>query len=157
MNRLPFFVYGTLIPDQPNYYLWKDSIVSTKDGLIKNYQLFDMGHYPMIVESKGNNVYGMLMYVKNEDYTKVTKIIDNLEGYNPENHGSSAYNRELRDIELEDGEIEKAWIYIGSKEYVNEENKVKDGNWVKHISKKEGNQDWWENVNTVEGLHDKEK
>ena len=53
MNRLPFFVYGTLIPDQPNYYLWKDSIVSTKDGLIKNYQLFDMGHYPMIVESKG--------------------------------------------------------------------------------------------------------
>ena len=153
MNRLPFFVYGTLIPDQPNYYLWSDSIVSTKDGLIRNYQLFDMGHYPMIVESKGNNVYGMLMYVKNEDYTKVTKIIDNLEGYNPENHGSSAYNREMRDIELKDGEIEKAWIYIGSKEYVNKENKVKDGNWVKHISKKEGNQDWWKNVNTVEGLH----
>ena len=155
MNRLPFFVYGTLIPDQPNYYLWKDSIVSTKDGLIKNYQLFDMGHYPMIVESKGNNVYGMLMYVKNEDYTKVTKIIDNLEGYNPENHGSSAYNRELRDIELEDGEIEKAWIYIGSKEYVNEENKVKDGNWVKHISKKEGSKDWWKDTDTVAGLHEK--
>ena len=155
MNRLPFFVYGTLIPDQPNYYLWKDSIVSTKDGLIKNYQLFDMGHYPMIVESKGNNVYGMLMYVKNEDYSKVTKVIDNLEGYNPENHGSSVYNREMRDIQLEGGEIEKAWIYIGSKEYVNEENKVKGGNWVKHISKKEGNQDWWKNVNTVEGLHKK--
>ena len=155
MNRLPFFVYGTLIPDQPNYYLWKDSIVSTKDGLIKNYQLFDMGHYPMIVESKGNNVYGMLMYVKNEDYTKVTKIIDNLEGYNPENHGSSAYNREIRDIELEDGEIEKAWIYIGSKEYVNEENKVKDGNWVKHISKKEGSKDWWKDTDTVAGLHEK--
>ena len=155
MTRLPFFVYGTLIPDQPNYYLWKDSIVSTKDGLIKNYQLFDMGHYPMIVESEGNNVHGMLMYVKNEDYTKVTKIIDNLEGYNPEKHGSSAYNREIRDIELEDGEIEKAWIYIGSKEYVKRENAVKDGNWVKHISKKEGSKDWWENVNTVEGLHEK--
>ena len=157
MNRLPFFVYGTLIPDQPNYYLWKDSIVSTKDGLIKNYQLFDMGHYPMIVESEGNNVYGMLMYVKNENYTKVTKIIDNLEGYNPENHGSSAYNREIRDIELENGEAEKVWIYIGSEEYVKEENAVKGGNWVKHISKKKGNLDWWENVNTVEGLHDKEK
>ena len=155
MNRLPFFVYGTLIPDQPNYYLWKDSIVSTKDGLIKNYQLFDMGHYPMIVESEGNNVYGMLMYVKNEDYTKVTKIIDNLEGYNPENHGSSAYNREIRDIELEDGEIEKAWIYIGSKEYVKRENAVKDGNWVKYISKKKGNQDWWKDTETVAGLHEK--
>ena len=114
-----------------------------------------MGHYPMIVKSEGNKVHGMLMYVKNEDYTKVTKIIDNLEGYNPENHGSSAYNREMRDIELEDGKIEKAWIYIGSKEYVNEENKVKDGNWVKHISKKEGSKDWWKETDTVAGLHEK--
>ena len=90
MNRLPFFVYGTLIPDQPNYHLWKDSITSTKKGIIKNYQLFDMGHYPMIVKSEGNKVHGMLMYVKNENYGKITKIIDNLEGYNPEKHGSSA-------------------------------------------------------------------
>ena len=143
MNRLPFFAYGTLIPDQPNYYLWKDSIADTKSGIIKNHQLFDMGHYPMIVESEGNSVYGMLMYIKNEDYDKITKIIDNLEGYNPENHGSSAYNREMRDIELDDGEKAKAWIYIGSKEYVKEGNLVKDGNWIKHISKKDGSKDWW--------------
>ena len=153
MEKLPFFVYGTLIPDQPNYYLWKDSITNTKKSIIKNYELFDMGHYPMIVESEGNNVHGMLMYIKNEDYEKIAKIIDNLEGYNPENHGSSAYNREIRDIELEDGEIEKAWIYIGSKGYVKEENAVKDGNWVKHISMKEGNKDWWKETDTVAGLH----
>ena len=155
MNKTPFFVYGTLIPDQPNYYLWKDSIIGTKNGMIKNYELFDMGHYPMIVESEGNNVHGMLMSIKDKDYEKITKIIDNLEGYNPENHGSSAYNREMRDIELDNGELVKAWIYIGSKGYVKEENAVKDGNWVKHISKKEGNKDWWENINTVEGLHEK--
>ena len=94
MEKLAFFVYGTLIPEQPNYYLWKDSIVDTKNGLISNYQLFDMGHYPMIVESEGNNVHGLLMYINNEDYDKIARIIDNLEGYNPENHGSSAYNRE---------------------------------------------------------------
>ena len=155
MNRLPFFVYGTLIPDQPNYYLWKDSIANTKEGMIKNYQLFDMGHYPMIVESNGSTVYGMLMYIKNEDYEKITKIIDNLEGYNPENHGSSAYNREIRDIELEDGEIEKAWIYIGSEEYISKEKAVKGGNWVEHISKKEGSKDWWKETDTVAGLHGK--
>ena len=155
MENIPFFVYGTLIPEQPNYYLWKDSIIGTKKGIIKNYQLFDMGHYPMIVKSEGNNVHGMLMYIKDEDYDKITKIIDNLEGYNPENHGSSAYNREMRDIQLEGGEIEKAWIYIGSKEYVKEGNAVKDGNWVKHISKKEGNQDWWKETDTVAGLHEK--
>jgi len=156
MERLPFFVYGTLIPEQPNYYLWKDSIVTTKKGITKNYQLFDMGHYPMIIKSEGNNVNGMLMYIKTEDYDKITKIIDNLEGYNPENHGSSAYNREIRDIELENGELEKAWIYIGSKEYIKKENLVRGGNWLKHISEKKGNHDWWKDTDTVAGLHENE-
>ena len=155
MKNLPFFVYGTLIPDQPNYYLWKDSIANTKKGIVKNYELFDMGHYPMIIQSEGNNVHGMLMYIENEDYNKITKIIDNLEGYNPENHGSSAYNRELRNIELENGELEKAWIYIGSEEYVKKKNTIKNGNWVKHISKKEGSKDWWKETDTVAGLHEK--
>ena len=153
MEQLPFFLYGTLIPDQPNYYLWKDSIINTKKGLIKNYQLFDMGHYPMIIELEGNNVSGMLMYIKTEDYDQMARIIDNLEGYNPKKHGSSAYNREIREIELEDGKLEKAWIYIGSEKYIKKENAVKDGNWVKHVSEKKGNQDWWDDVNSVKGLH----
>jgi len=155
MEQLPFFVYGTLIPDQPNYYLWKDSIINTKKGLIKNYQLFDMGHYPMIVELEGNNVDGIVIHIKTEDYDKITKIIDNLEGYNPERHGSSAYNREIRDIELEEGELVKAWIYIGNGKYIKKGNEVKAGNWVKHVSEKKGNQDWWKDTDTVAGLHEK--
>ena len=155
MEILPFFAYGTLIPDQPNYYLWKDSIADTKKGKIKNHQLFDMGHYPMIIQSEGNDVHGMLMYINDKNYEKVTKIIDNLEGYNPEKHGSSAYNREIRDIELENGELERAWIYIGSEEYVKKKTVVRNGNWVKHISKKKGNKDWWKETNTVAGLHGK--
>tara|TARA_B100000470_G_scaffold216762_1_gene200355 strand:+ start:857 stop:1324 length:468 start_codon:yes stop_codon:yes gene_type:complete len=155
MENLPFFVYGTLLPNQPNYYLWKESITDTKNGIIHNYQLFDMGHYPMITESNGNNVEGMLMYIKSEDYNKITKVIDNLEGYNPEKHGDSAYNREIRDIELNNGELTKALIYIGSEEYIRKENAVKEGNWVKHMSGKKGNQDWWKETDTVAGLHEK--
>jgi hypothetical protein len=109
----------------------------------------------MIIKLEGNNVVGMLMYIETEDYGGITKIIDNLEGYNPEKHGVSAYNREIRDIELENGELEKAWIYIGSEEYVKKENKVKAGNWVKHVSEKKGNQDWWKDTDTVAGLHEK--
>jgi len=153
MKKLPFFVYGTLIPDQPNYYLWKDSITNTKKGIIRNYQLFDMGHYPMIVKSKENNVNGMLMYINNKDYGRITKIIDNLEGYNPEKHGNSAYNREIHYIELKNGDLEKAWVYIGNKKYINTENIVKEGDWVKHVSNKKGNQDWWEQTDTVADLH----
>ena len=155
MKELPFFVYGTLLPNQPNYYLWKDSIAGTKNGIIRNYQLFDMGHYPMIVESKGNNVDGMLVYIKAEDYDKITKVIDNLEGYNPQKHGDSAYNREIKDIELENGKLTKALIYIGSEDFVKEENAVKKGNWIAHISTKKGNHDWWKETDTVAGLHTK--
>ena len=155
MKILPFFAYGTLIPDQPNYYLWEKSVINTESGLLKNYQLFDMGHYPMIVESKGNNVKGILIEIKEEDYEKVTKIIDNLEGYEPDNHGNSAYTREIRQIDLENGNVRDAWIYIGSEDYIKKENIVKGGNWVKHIKQKKQNQQWWENVNTVQGLDKK--
>jgi gamma-glutamylcyclotransferase (GGCT)/AIG2-like uncharacterized protein YtfP len=155
MEDLPFFVYGTLLPNQPNYYLWKYSIIDTKNGIIRNYQLFDMGHYPMIVESEGNNVEGMLIYIKSEDYNKITKVIDNLEGYNPEKHGDSAYNRETKNIELENGELEKALIYIGSEDFVKKENAVEGGNWIAHVSNKKKNQDWWKDTDTVAGLDTK--
>ena len=155
MEILPFFAYGTLIPDQPNYYLWEKSIINKEAGFIKNYQLFDMGHYPMIVESKGNNVEGILIEIKEEDYENITKIIDNLEGYEPEKHGNSAYTREIRQIDLENGDVRDAWIYIGSEDYIKRENIVKGGNWVKHIKQKKQNQEWWENVNTVQGLDKK--
>jgi len=155
MEILPFFAYGTLIPDQPNYYLWEKSIINKEAGFIKNYQLFDMGHYPMIVESKGNNVEGILIEIKEEDYENITKIIDNLEGYEPEKHGNSAYTREIRQIDLENGDVRDAWIYIGSEDYIKKENIVKGGNWVKHIKLKKQNQEWWENVNTVQGLDKK--
>ena len=155
MKRLPFFVYGTLIPEQPNYYLWEKSVTSTEPGSIKNYQLFDMGHYPMIVESKGNHVKGILIEIKEEDYEKVTKVIDDLEGYEPDKHGKSAYDREIRQIDLENGSVKDAWIYIGSEDYIKRETEVKGGSWVKHIKKKKQNLEWWENVNTVQGLDKK--
>ena len=74
MKRLPFFVYGTLIPNQPNYYLWEKSVINTESGLLKNYQLFDMGHYPMIVESKGSNVEGILIEIKEEENNRYKYI-----------------------------------------------------------------------------------
>ena len=49
----------------------------------------------------------------------------------------------------------KAWIYIGSEEYIKKENGVKDGNWVKYISDKKGSNDWWKDTETVAGLHEK--
>ena len=156
MKDVPFFVYGTLLPDQPNFRLWKDSISRMEYGRIKDCQLFDMGAYPMLVESEEKYVHGMLVFVIPEYVDEMITIIDELEGYDPEKHGESAYNREMREVELESGKTVTAWVYLGHKKYVDKERPVPGGKWAKHVArKKKEHQDWWKDTDTVAGLHEK--
>ena len=157
MNDIPFFVYGTLLPEQPNFRLWGDSISRMEYGRIKDCQLFDMGAYPMLVEEKEKYVHGMLVFVVPEKMDEMVSRIDELEGYDPEKHGESAYNREMREVELENGKTVTARVYLGHRKYIDKEKPVPGGKWAKHVSrKKEEHQEWWEDVDSVKGLHDKE-
>jgi gamma-glutamylcyclotransferase (GGCT)/AIG2-like uncharacterized protein YtfP len=59
-DYLPFFVYGTLLPGQPNYPLWAAAIRSEQPATLPNGRLYDMaqlglGHYPLLVEDMGNS------------------------------------------------------------------------------------------------------
>ena len=156
MTDLPFFVYGTLLPGQPNYRLWGDSISRMEYGRIKDCQLFDMGAYPMMVESKEKYVHGMLVFVIPEHTNEMIIKIDELEGYDPEKHGESAYNREMREVELESKKTVTVWVYLGHKKYIDQERPVPGGKWAKHVArKKEEHQDWWKDTDTVAGLHEK--
>ena len=156
MKDVPFFVYGTLLPEQPNFRLWRDSISRMEYGRIKDCQLFDMGAYPMLVESKKKYVHGMLVFVIPEYKDKMITKIDELEGYDPEKHGESAYNREMRKVELESGKTVTAWVYLGHKKYIDQEKPILGGKWAKHVTRKgKEQQDWWEDTNTVAGLHEK--
>ena len=156
MTDLPFFVYGTLLPGQPNYRLWGDSISRMEYGRIKDCQLFDMGAYPMMGESKEKYVHGMLVFVIPEHTNEMIIKIDELEGYDPEKHGESAYNREMREVELESKKTVTVWVYLGHKKYIDQERPVPGGKWAKPVArKKKEHQDWWEDTDTVAGLHEK--
>ena len=48
-EKRPFFVYGTLLPGQPNYYLLEYAITHSAQAIIYDCQLYDMGPYPMMV------------------------------------------------------------------------------------------------------------
>ncbi len=50
---LPFFVYGTLLPGQPNDELWADSIIKIEAAFLDNSHIYDMGYYPMLVAQSG--------------------------------------------------------------------------------------------------------
>ena len=81
--QLPFFVYGTLIPGQPNDHLWGNAIVSAESAILANCQLFDMDYYPMLVEQCGSSVRGKLITVKEDAYLETLTRIDALEGFVP--------------------------------------------------------------------------
>jgi len=107
------FVYGTLM--KGGYY-HKQFLSGQKylgKGIISDYALYDLGHYPGIVPEKGEQVKGEVYGV---DWRTLHKI-DDLEDK------CSLYNRKLVKVMLEDGKITRAYIYVWNGP-VSPENKV---------------------------------
>ena len=153
---LPFFVYGTLLPNQPNAYFWGDAIVSQETAVFPNGRLYDFGNYPMLIEAGDLPVKGMLVRVDEAQYKLVMLRLDGLEGYNPTNPTESDYVRAKRDVQLENGRWQTAWVYLGQLHFQPSIPIVKDGDWVAHVAhKREDVQSWWQTVDSVAGLHKK--
>lgn len=152
---LPFFVYGTLLPDQPNYDLWQPAIQSSQPATFHNGRLLDLGHYPMLVETKEGLVHGQVITIQPAAYKVILNRLDHLEGYKPDNPEASEYLRKKRSVYLTDATAVAVWVYIGQARYTDHLPIVTDGNWLKHIQHKQQNSDdWWQNTHTVSGLHD---
>ena len=155
-QQRPFFVYGTLLPDQPNYMLWGDAILSEEPATLANGRLYDMGHYPMLVEEDGASVRGMLIAVQPEQYDTILTRLDDLEGYDPEDLPGSDYWRVVREVVSANGRSQQAWVYIGQAKYVNKPDAIPDGYWPDYIAAKlEQISQWWEDIKTVNGRHAK--
>ncbi len=152
---LPFFVYGTLLPEQPNFYLWGDEIVSVEDALLHNGRLHDLGNYPMLIEAAGGQVQGKLITVKVDAYQKIMKLLDILEGFDPENPNNSAYRRVEREVAGANGRLHNAWVYMGQKPYTFGMPLIESGHWTTYIANQMENiQAWWTSVDSVADLAD---
>ena len=112
MERLPFFVYGTLLPGQPNFYLLADDIVSQQPAIMPTTMLFDMGGFPMLLEGGYQAVNGMVIAVNDAAYEDVLARLDELEGVTADRL-TSLYLRQKRQVQLLDGSLEVAWVYTG--------------------------------------------
>lgn len=156
--RLPFFVYGTLLPGQPNHHLLAHGVTYSEPATLQNGRLYDLGHYPMLVEEDGAAVHGRLIAVKPAAYTTILARLDMLEGYNPKRPSQSAYRRRRRIVQLANGGARSAWVYIGQRRYVAGAPPVLSGDWSTYISHKMAQlQDWWATIDTVAGLHELEE
>jgi gamma-glutamylcyclotransferase (GGCT)/AIG2-like uncharacterized protein YtfP len=153
-NR-PFFVYGTLLPGQPNYYVWGQAVVSEEQAVLANGRLYDMGHYPMLIEIGDRPVRGMLVDVAESEYAAVLARLDYLEGYDLAQPATCAYRRVRRKISGVSGCVRTAWVYIGRPQYVVGKPAISGGDWLVYVgaTAKESRR-WWANVKSVSGLLD---
>jgi gamma-glutamylcyclotransferase (GGCT)/AIG2-like uncharacterized protein YtfP len=153
-NR-PFFVYGTLLPEQPNYYVWGEAIVFEEEGVLANGRLYDMGYYPMLIEEGDEPVTGMIVNVAETEYEAVLERLDHLEGYDPAQPEMCAYRRMLREVSGVNGRIVAAWVYIGQPRYAADKTIVPGGDWLAYVmAMAKDSHNWWTNVKSVSGLLD---
>ncbi len=161
-ERLPFFVYGTLLPKQPNAYLWRDVEARVETAVIRQAHLYDLGHYPMMVEADTGQVKGALLFIDGSAYDEIAATynevagrFDHLEGFDPSRPNQGAYRRVERAVEGEDGRLHSAWVYLGQPRYVRGRPFIESGDWAAYVEpKKSSSNVWWRGINSVAGLHD---
>ncbi|MFI1352740.1 gamma-glutamylcyclotransferase family protein [Streptomyces sp. NPDC020898] len=110
--RLPFFVYGTLRPGEPNHdrYL-RGRIRSEEPGRLADAVLYDGPGYPYAVEESGGVVYGELVDALPGEYAGLLHALDELEGFAP-GDPRNLYERVARDVTRADGTAVRAWVYV---------------------------------------------
>lgn len=115
--RLPFFVYGTLRPGEPNHdaFLRGRTLVEEPARLV-GALLYDGPGYPYAVEEPGGGaaVLGDLVTARPEEYPALLTALDRLEEYAP-GDSRNLYERIAREVVREtDGTAVQAWVYVAA-------------------------------------------
>jgi gamma-glutamylcyclotransferase (GGCT)/AIG2-like uncharacterized protein YtfP len=160
VTRLPFFVYGTLLPGQPNAHLWGEAIAQMETAWFENGRLYDCGYYPMLVEETAElPVKGRLITPTPDQYQAVLARIDRLEGYNPDKPEMATYRRVRRQVRPgpqpnPEQQPVWAWVYLGQPAYVTDLPSIELGDWVAYATARRRQMiDWWRTMHSVAGLH----
>ena len=157
MNRLPFFVYGTLRPGfgfQNFEYTLKEHVTDGGLATVAAASLWHLGGFPGIY-FEGNpvalssascgsfkfhgDVTGSLLYVADpseEAYMEALSQADSLEGFLGEGHPDNMYRRIAVDcIVASSGKLVKAWVYesLIDPSGMSGATPVLDGDWAKFV------------------------
>ncbi|MFJ4684759.1 gamma-glutamylcyclotransferase family protein [Streptomyces sp. NPDC088789] len=112
---LPFFVYGTLRPGEPNH----DAFLRGRTGAeeparLTGAVLYDGPGYPYAVPEPGGVVRGDLVTALPDAYEALLTTLDELEEYVP-GDPRSLYERAVCEVTREtDGTAVRAWVYFAA-------------------------------------------
>ena len=94
--------------------------------------LFDLGIYPAAVATEDHGVVWGELYATT-DGPAVLAVLDEIEGYRPNEPDRSLYTRVLTDVTLEDGRVEKAWAYFYSAP-LGRAQRIESGDYLEHLN-----------------------
>lgn len=134
MNKLPFFVYGTLMSGLYNHRVISGYAESIVEATLKNAQMYAIpGAFPYVVKSENGEVKGELIYAKEHLYEDALASCDMLEGY-IEGHNDCFYNREKVIVTTSEGEEVEAWTYYAGTVAGYKAKIVEDGNYKNFLN-----------------------
>ncbi|MFD8058913.1 gamma-glutamylcyclotransferase family protein [Streptomyces cyaneofuscatus] len=124
-DELPFFVYGTLLPGEPNHDLFLRGRTSgERPAVLPRALLYDGPGYPYAIDGHGR-VHGTLLTAAPGVYGELLGLLDHLEEYLGPGHPRNLYERVVREVELPGegapgtGEGQgppgaRAWVYLAA-------------------------------------------
>ena len=151
MQRLPFFVYGTLRVGQGNYQhiLAGNTVREVRNVRLQDHIMYSSGVGFVFDDSTSQfSVLGDVIWVDEAVYLQVSARLDRLEGvYDAKTGKGHSYCRVQREVYLpeelaeEPGEPVTIWVYQGSENVrVNFQDRgtrdlVADGDWVRYAGR----------------------
>ncbi|MBW4523615.1 MAG: gamma-glutamylcyclotransferase [Phormidium tanganyikae FI6-MK23] len=136
MQSINVFVYGTLKPDENNYFLCADRVISSTPAIAHAYLYHLPFSYPVIVP--GNAVtHGYLLTFHDR---AILEILDDYEQHEPEAIASFGSDndyerREIEVFDLKGDSIGLAWAYVMKPEQIDRLNGVLIPSGVWHSKK----------------------
>lgn len=126
------FFYGTLMSpfNRPGRQRVTDRLTYLGRGTIKA-ALFDLGIYPAAVPADDNSVVWGEVY-ETSDAASVLAVLDDIEGYRPEEPARSLYLRVRTDVTLEQGAAESAWVYFYNAP-LGSARRIQSGDYLDHL------------------------
>ncbi|MFI7234492.1 gamma-glutamylcyclotransferase family protein [Streptomyces cyaneofuscatus] len=115
-GELPFFVYGTLLPGEPNHDLFLRGRTSgERAAVLPRALLYDGPGYPYAIDGHGH-VHGTLLTAAPGVYGELLALLDHLEEYLGPGHPRNLYERVVREVELpgEEPVATRAWVYLAA-------------------------------------------
>ncbi|MFE2596508.1 gamma-glutamylcyclotransferase family protein [Streptomyces sp. NPDC001840] len=135
---MPFFVYGTLRPGEPNHDLCLRGRTSREvPARLEGAVLYDGPGYPYAVEAPGA-VLGDLITAGPGAYAELLAVLDELEEYVAPGHPRNLYERVAREVRPADGTPVRAWVYFAAARVARELRArgrlIGSGDWLAHVT-----------------------